>query len=366
MTRRRLFLRMLLKAAWVRKDRALTALLSVAVVAGIATAALTVYSDLESKLSREFRGFGPNVAISKPQGALTADELARIDSSIARKHQIVPVAYAIVSGSGNARVVLGGTDIPTFRELNSSWSVRDMKNPRTHVLLGLRAAGSFSPNGQPFVLSFGARQTTLKPQIIFTSGSDDDSRVYIDLKEFRELTGVEPSTALLRVEGRPREIDSAITTLRASLPGLDVKPLRQITQAQTSVVGKTRAMVLAASAIIVGLVVLCMMVTFTSSVLERRKDFAVMKALGASNQKVNLLFAAEAVLLSLLGAISGYLAGSLIAFWIGRVNFDAAILPQPGLLVPVLLGSALLALLASVAPLRILQQIQPAGILRGE
>ena len=98
MTRPRLFLRMLLKAAWVRKDRALTALLSVAVVAGIATAALTVYSDLESKLSREFRSFGPNVAISKPQGTFTADDLALIGSSIVTKHQLVPVAYAIVSG----------------------------------------------------------------------------------------------------------------------------------------------------------------------------------------------------------------------------------------------------------------------------
>jgi ABC-type antimicrobial peptide transport system permease subunit len=59
-------------------------------------------------------------------------------------------------------------------------------------------------------------------------------------------------------------------------------------------------------------------------------------------------------------------AGSAIAFWIGKVNFEAAILPQPALLLPVLLGSVALALIAAMAPLRILQQIQPAGILRGE
>ena len=61
MNRRNLFLSMLLKAAWVRKDRALTALLSVAVVSTIATAALTVYRHLENKLSREFSGFGANI-----------------------------------------------------------------------------------------------------------------------------------------------------------------------------------------------------------------------------------------------------------------------------------------------------------------
>ncbi|HZI56895.1 MAG TPA: hypothetical protein VFF39_08975, partial [Verrucomicrobiae bacterium] len=72
----RLLLRLLFKAAWVRKDRALTALVSVAVVATIATAALTIYSDLEGKLSREFRGFGANVIVTRPEGSFTQADLA--------------------------------------------------------------------------------------------------------------------------------------------------------------------------------------------------------------------------------------------------------------------------------------------------
>ena len=53
------------------------------------------------------------------------------------------------------------------------------------------------------------------------------------------------------------------------------------------------------------------------------------------------------------------------------INVAVAVLPsikmpQPVLLLPVLLGSVMLALIASTAPLRLLQQIQLAGILRGE
>jgi putative ABC transport system permease protein len=366
MSRRQLFLRLLVRAAWVRKDRALTALLSVAVVATIATAALTVYSDLDNKLSREFRGFGANVVVSKPASALTRDELSRIDSALSVNHLTVPVAYAIATGPNGARVVLGGTDVKALRELNSSWLVRDTGHAGTQVLLGSRVAEAFARRADAFNVSFNIRQITLQPEAVFSSGSDDDSRIYLDLKEFTALTAVEPGTALLRVEGRPREIEAAISALTSSLPGLDVRPIRQITQTQAAVVGKTRAVVLAASAVIVTLILLCMMVTLTSSVLVRRKDFAVMKALGASNLTVNLFFAGEAALLALAGAAAGFIAGSGIAFWIGRANFDAAILPQPGLLLPVLLGSMALALLASSAPLRILQRIQPAGILRGE
>src|SRR5207248_6686018 len=101
-------------------------------------------------------------------------------------------------------------------------------------------------------------------------------------EDFVRLTGVQPNTALVRVEGRPQEIQAAIANLRAALPDADVQPVRQITQAQTAVVGKTRSVVLASSAVVIVLIMLCMAATFTSSVLERRRDFAVMKALGAS------------------------------------------------------------------------------------
>src|SRR5262249_36067351 len=143
MTRAQLFLRLLFRAALVRKDRALTALLSVGVAATIATAALTVYTDLDNKLSREFRSFGPNVVVSKQDGTLTRDELARIDSALSAKHLMVPVAYAIATGPDGGRVVIGGTDVETFRELNSSWSLRETGHAGTHVLLGSRAAETF-------------------------------------------------------------------------------------------------------------------------------------------------------------------------------------------------------------------------------
>jgi putative ABC transport system permease protein len=366
MSRLRLFVRLLFKAAWVRKDRALTALISVAVVATIATAALTVYSDLENKISREFRSFGTNVVITSRNGAFTPGQLKQIHAALGDRGTAVPVAYAIATSPNNAKVVVGGTDLRGLRELNSWWSIRALDSSGGQALIGARAAEQFAPTGGELTITFGARSAQVRPAVVFLSGSEDDSRIYLDTAAFAALTGVQPNIALVRVEGRPAEIQSAITQLRAALPEAEVQPVRQITQTQAAVVGKTRSVVLAASAVVVVLILLCMAATFTSSVLERRKDFAVMKALGASNRTVNLLFAAEAALLALAGAAAGFVAGSGIAYWIGKANFDAAILPQPALVLPVLLGSMALALLASTAPLRMLQQIQPAGILRGE
>lgn len=360
----RLLLRLLFKAAWVRKDRAFTALVSVAVVATIATAALTIYSDLEGKLSREFRGFGANIIVTKNSSALTPDELASIRNIIGSTGEVAPVGYAIATeAASKSRIVVGGADIDKLRKLNSSWSFSN--TGQGSALVGVRVDETIS-HGTDLQLLFGKTSAVIKPAEYFHSGSDDDSRVYIPLEDFVRLTGVQPNTALVRVEGKPQDIRDAISRLSSALPNAEVKPVRQITQAQTAVVGKTRSVVLASSAVVVVLIMLCMVATFTGSVLERRKDFAVMKALGASDKAVNFLFASESALLALAGSAAGYILGCGIAFWIGKANFNAAILPQPLLLVPVLLGSVALALIASTAPLRLLQQIQPAGILRGE
>lgn len=364
MNRSHLLFRLLFKAAWVRKDRAFTALVSVAVVATIATAALTIYSDLESKFSREFRGFGANVIVTRTSGALAQGELGSIRKIVGNAGEVVPIAYAIArEAASKSRIVVGGADIDKLRKLNSSWSFSNT-GPGS-ALVGARVDEAIT-HGADLQLSFGKTAAVIKPAGFFHSGSDDDSRVYIPLEDFVRLTGIQPATALVRVEGKPQDIQAAISRIISALPGAEVKPVRQITQAQTAVVGKTRSVVLASSAVVVILIMLCMVATFTGSVLERRKDFAVMKALGASNRTVNFLFASESTLLALIGSAAGYILGCGIAFWIGKANFDAAILPQPLLLVPVLLGSVLLALIASTAPLRLLQQIQPAGILRGE
>jgi len=363
MTRTQLLLRLLFKAAWVRKDRAFTALVSVAVVATIATAALTIYSDLEGKLSREFRGFGANVVVTKASGNLTGEELSEIDKIVGARGEVVPVAYAVANFSEGGRIVVGGADLDKLRKLNTAWSFEERGFGT--ALVGARVAEAVSHGGS-WHIAYGSIGASITPQAVFRSGSDDDSRAYLPLDEFQRLTGLRSNTALIRIEGKPQQIQNAISQLSAGLPGVEVKPVRQITQAQTAVVGKTRSVVLASSAAVVVLIMLCMVATFTGSVLERRKDFAVMKALGASNRTVNFLFASEAALLALAGSAAGYVLGCVVAFWIGKANFDAAILPQPLLLVPVLLGSVLLALIASTAPLRLLQQIQPAGILRGE
>src|SRR5260370_40579089 len=118
-----MFLRMIWRAALVRRGRALTALLAVAVAAAVATALLNLYVDAQAKLRSEFRNYGANIVIiAKPDASLPADALSRVQGVIGGATSAVPVAYA-VARSGNNSVVVVGTDLSKARKMNQWWSV---------------------------------------------------------------------------------------------------------------------------------------------------------------------------------------------------------------------------------------------------
>jgi putative ABC transport system permease protein len=137
-------------------------------------------------------------------------------------------------------------------------------------------------------------------------------------------------------------------------------------EAEAGVLEKTRATLLASTAIIILTAALCMLATLTASVFDRRKDFAVMRALGASQRTVNALFAAEAAGIGVVGAVLGFVLGMGIAAWIARANFHAALSPRFEIFPEVLAGSVLLALVAALLPISLLRKLQPATMLKGE
>jgi len=106
--------------------------------------------------------------------------------------------------------------------------------------------------------------------------------------------------------------------------------------------------------------------TLIGWVFDRRRDFAIMKALGASERLLNSFFAAEAAALGVVGALIGFALGVGAAAWIGRVNFHAPVVPRFNVLPFIIAGSIAVALISAVVPISLLRRVQPAMILRGE
>lgn len=366
-SRNAMFFRMLLRATMVKPGRVISALVAVVVAATVATAMMNLYVDVQAKLRTEFRSYGANVVVVARDGqTLPADALSRAESVLGNRGTAVPFAYAVARTGKGAPVVVAGTDMASVRKLDSWWSVTAWPSTANTALIGARAASVVSPDQKPFTLSFEARTVSLTPAGTLRTGAAEDSRVYLDLKEFTAWTGVQPSSIEIGASGTVDEINGIISQLTKTIPAAEVRPVRQIVEGEARVLGKTRAALLAAVTLIIITAALCVLATLTAWVLDRRRDFAIMKALGASERLVSSFFAAEAAALGALGAVLGFVLGIGVAAWIGRVNFHAAVVPRFGVFPAVLAGSVAVALISAMLPISLLRRVQPATILRGE
>jgi len=121
-----------------------------------------------------------------------------------------------------------------------------------------------------------------------------------------------------------------------------------------------------ASILIILTAAVCVLSTLTGWVSDRRRDFAIMKALGASGRMIQGFFALEAAALGAVGAMIGFALGVGVAIWIGSANFDVPVTPRFAVLPVVLVGGIAIALVAAILPISLLRRVQPANILRGE
>ncbi len=392
-----MFLRMLWRAAVLRRGRAVSALFAMVVAAAVATAMLNLYVDVQAKLRREFRNYGANIIlVGKNNSSLPADALARVDETVASRGIAAPFAMIVARTSDGQPIVVAGTDFTRVRQLDKWWSVSkwptDAQNPHfsqtqgemgqpnsgssiqpdnpvpssSEALVGVRAMAVVSPKNQPFDLSFQGKTVRVTPAGTVETGASEDSRIYLSLADFVKWTGVQPSTIEVAATGSTAEIDGIMKQLSQSIPAAEVRPVRQIVEGEARVLGKTRATLFAAAALIILTAALCVLSTLMGWVFDRRRDFAIMKALGASGRLLSSFFAAEAAAMGAIGAVIGFLLGLGIAAWIGRANFHATVVPRWNVLPFVLAGSVAVTLLSAILPISLLRRVEPAVILRGE
>ena len=362
-----MFARMIFRAAVLRRGRAAAALVAMIVAAAVATAMMNLYVDVQAKLRTELRNYGANVIIVAKEGqSLPADALARVESVLGSKTLAVPFSYAVARTKDGRSVVVVGTDFRRARQLNRWWKVSHWPDAPDEALIGMRAANIVSPSRQPFELTFQGKAIQLAPAGMLQTGAGEDSRIYLDQAEFQNWTGVAPSTIELAATGTASEVEASIRQLAELLPSADIRPVRQIMEGEANVLNKTRATLYASAVLIVLTSALCVLATLMGWVFDRRRDFAIMKALGASERLVKGFFAAEAAALGLVGAVLGFVIGIGVAAWIGRVNFHAPVVPRFSVFPYVLAGSIIVAVLSAILPITMLRRIQPAMILRGE
>jgi putative ABC transport system permease protein len=161
-------------------------------------------------------------------------------------------------------------------------------------------------------------------------------------------------------------ISSIALQISEELKGTDVRVIRRVAEGEGTILTRVRTLLwlvtfaaLLAAALAVG-------ASAAASVIERRTEIGLMKALGAGSGLVGVLLAAEQLLVAFVGGGIGYAVGILLARLLGQKIFGFTPEPKLFLLFIVLVLASLITLLGSAYPLRRASQYDPAPILRGE
>ena len=359
------------------RGRLTLALIALSSGAAISSALLNIDLDAEQKLTHEFRTLGANMVVAPPStGSDAALTDAAIMDGIAGLHapQIVAAApYLYVAANAGAQpVILAGTWFDQVAKMNSWWKVDggwvSSRDDRLHCLVGQAAARQLGlMPGSQINLRAGEHDVSLTVTGIVTTGSAEDSQIFTSLDTTQDLSDLAGRVSLvqLSVSGTPSEMEAFASRLADALPGLDVRPVRQLTAAEGSILGRIRGLILWTVMLILALTTLGVLASMAALAMERSRDVGLMKALGGPVGRIMRLFLAEAGALGVMGGTIGFAAGVVLARWIGGRVFGVAISPRLEVF-PLTIALTVAVALAGALPLRLLGRVRPAEILRGE
>ena len=416
-----MFLRLLVQSFLRQQRRKALAATAIALGVTVATAMLIVAADIGDKMNRELRSYGANLVVFAAADSLDVEigginykpatlnaylresDLPRI-KTIFWKHNIVGFAPMLP-----ARVTLRGREVeflgtwfakrvrveeeiftegvrriyPWWR-VDGEWPHDDaaeiVVGERLGRLLGWRRGSRVLIGGQSLVVT----------GILSTGGAEDDkvvaplwlaqhlaarpgavSRIYVSALTTpeNELARRDPSTMTPETYERwycTPYVQSIAKQLQEIIPGSKAEQLRQVAQNEGRVLTRIRGLMLLVSAAALLASALAVSAAMATTILERKREIGLMKAIGAGHAAVAALLFVEAGLVAILGGSAGFGFGVLLARQIARMIFDARVEIAPMLYPLVVIVAIVVTFAGSVSSIRRAMRFDPAIVLRGD
>jgi putative ABC transport system permease protein len=404
-----------------QKRRKLLAAVAIMLGVGVATAMIAVATDIGDKISHELRTYGANLIVTpqedtldviiagvnlKPpsDGAyLNEADLPKIKGMFWRNNIVgfAPMLPVNVSLAGqevtllgtyfSKQLAFGKQEFTTgVRTTHPWWKVQGAwpDDNSSDVLLGERLAAKLNLRaGQDVQVAGQSRRIA---GILSTGGPEDD-QVIAPIGLAQQILGkpgavrriyvsavTKPEDAFARRDPRsmsPKMYDrwycspyalSIAFQLQEAIPHSHAEQIRQVAQNEGAVLARIQGLMLLITLAALLASALAVSASMATAVFERRGEVGLMKALGAGNLTIAVLFFAEAALLALLAGSLGFAGGALLARQIGLSIFDSRITIQP-VLMPVILTIAVIVTFGgSAAAIRRAVKFDPVFALRGE
>lgn len=289
------------------------------------------------------QGSSGRIAALSPLPALT-DLVVEKAAGVRHADPLIVVPQAATAGRHTLSIVLIGY-LPGRLGAPAVASGRSVSAPGQAVVdseLKLGIGQRFEVSGQSFTVVGTVTGKTLLGGIgdVYVSLTDAQAAVF----------GGRPLVSAILTSGEPRVVPRGLSVLTNAQ--VETSSLAQMSSAASSIDNSRVFMWVIAAVIVAALVYV--------TALERTRDFAVLKALGASSRSLFFGLAAQAVLVALAAAA---FAGVIANFMTGLFAQPVDIPPSSFVVLPI--SALLVGLLASLAALRRAVSVDPAMAFAG-
>ncbi len=359
-----------------RKTRVLVSMISVALGTSVVGAFVILYADVQSKMSRELRAYGANFVMKPVDQTVPLSDaaLARLRETIgaARLVGAQPLLYGIATAAEDRAAAVGlhfasiGTTTPYWQVVSGAIPATDIPEA---CLVGRDVARRLrvEPGERMELKSNGRVHGCVIAAVVETGGAEDD-QVFLPIDSARALFARpgEIDLVLASVVAEAAEADGFARALEQRVPGSRAQPIRKLSRSEGVVLATIRSVVY----VVVGAIVLStfvsLLISLMAGISERRKEVALMKALGATGGKVGVQFVTEIGVTGLVGGLVGLWGGLHMASFMEQTIFGTAVTFHWWLSVPVLAAALCVSIAGAIIPLKAISAIQPAVVLKGE
>ncbi|MGE5617777.1 MAG: ABC transporter permease [Sphingomonadaceae bacterium] len=369
-----------------RRGKALLLVLGLAVGIATVVSMLAITAALQADTERKIDQYGANilvvprsddlslsyggvaVGVSYATQELTSEEVAAI-RTIQNAENISTVAPKLLGAVevGETRALLVGVVFPEELKMKRWWSLQG-KPPAgsDQLILGqdvahrLKAApgSTLQILGRPFTVA----------AVLSPIGNQEDALIFADLGVVQDLLGKPGKISLVEVSAlcSTCPIEEIVAQIGDRLPRAKVTALAQAMKSREQTVEQLTNFSLAVSAVVLLVGGLVVLTTMMSSVNERTREIGVFRAVGFRKSHVARIILMEALLLSLLSGLLGWVVGtlgsSLVAEQVARL--EVAVTWDPMLAVYAVGLALLVGLAGSLYPALRASALDPTEALR--
>lgn len=398
----------LLKSFRMRKARYILPVIALIIGISVGSAFLMVSLGIQEKVETQLRQFGPNMVVVPHSEDIpltvgginlgSISETKYIPESDAKKLRDLPMSaysnkvkgilgknaflFTVARADGKQDVIVAGTWFSELKNISTWWEVDgDYPTDGESVVLGMTVAEKLGKKvGDTVLLEYNEVLTNETGKYNFTSsksfkvagiamtGGEDDSRIFGDLDAVQLLTNKENKINIMQISAVCNNcpVEDVAKVIEENIQGVDVLTVKQVAMAEMNTLSMIQNLVGFITVVALLGSALTIMTTQSLSVVERRKEIGLMKAVGAKNLSVALLFLGEGLIVAVVGALLGFGLGIGIAQIIGQYVFQSNIGVVWWVSLAAVGISVGLVTIASLIPIKQAIDVDPAIVLRGE